>query len=127
MGFIKKYSPYLAAVSLLILFIASRYYNILSLPIFTDEAIYIRWSQIAKNDAAWRFISLTDGKQPMFVWIAMVLLKFIRDPLLAGRTVSVIAGFFSLIGIFFLTNEIFKNQKTAAIACLLYILFPFSL
>ena len=63
------------------------------LPIFTDEAIYLRWAQIALNDAAWRFISLTDGKQPMFVWAAMVLMKFIHDPLVAGRLVSVATGF----------------------------------
>ena len=48
------------------------------LPIFTDEAIYIRWAQIALQDSSWRFISLTDGKQPMFIWAAMIFLKFLK-------------------------------------------------
>src|SRR5476649_1693273 len=111
MGFIKKHGALVASVSIIALFFITRLYHILSLPIFTDEAIYVRWSQIAANDASWRFISLTDGKQPMFVWIAMLLMKPIKDPLLAGRLVSVISGLLSTIGIFFLAKEIFKNNK----------------
>jgi 4-amino-4-deoxy-L-arabinose transferase-like glycosyltransferase len=112
---------------ILLLYFVTRLYNILTLPIFTDEAIYVRWSQIAAGDASFRFISLTDGKQPMLVWIAMLFLKFVHDPLLAGRLVSVLAGFFSLVGIFFLTKELFQKKAIAIIACLLYVLFPFSL
>src|SRR5256885_11558868 len=111
MDFLKKNAWVFLAFGIFTLFFFTRFYNLLSLPIFTDEAIYVRWAQIAKNDATWRFISLTDGKQPLYVWIAMVLMKFIHDPLLAGRTVSVIAGFFSMIGLFLLSNEILKNKK----------------
>lgn len=109
------------------LFFFTRVYQILSLPIFTDEAIYVRWSQIAKDDASWRFISLTDGKQPMFVWLAIVFMKFVSDPLLAGRMVSVFAGFFTMIGIFFLTKEAVKSTKIGLLAMLLYVFFPFAL
>ena len=69
---------------LFILYFATRLYNILDLQMFTDEAIYTRWSQIARFDANWRFISLTDGKQPSFVWINMVIMRLVDDPLLAG-------------------------------------------
>ena len=127
MSLLKKYPLYVGALLLIVLYFASRLYNILSLPIFTDEAIYIRWSQIALQDSNWRFISLTDGKQPMYVWFAMIFLKFVQDPLLAGRLVSVLAGFLTTIGIFFLTREIFKNLKIAFIASFLYIIFPFAL
>lgn len=127
MRFIKKNAFWFAAAGILLLYFFTRFYNILGLPIFTDEAIYVRWSQIAANDANWRFISLTDGKQPMYVWIAMLLMKVIEDPLLAGRAVSVIAGFFSTIGIFFLASEIFKNRKIGLLASFIYVLYPFSL
>ncbi len=127
MGFIKKHSAVLAALLIIALYFFTRLYNILGLPIFTDEAIYIRWSQIALQDASWRFISLTDGKQPMYVWIAMNLLRFIQDPLLAGRMVSVLSGLVTMIGIFFLTGEVFKNKKISLLSCLLYVLFPFAL
>lgn len=96
------------------------------LPIFTDEAIYVRWSQIALNDSSWRFISLTDGKQPLFTWVVMVFLKFIKDPLIAGRLVSVASGFFTMVGLFFLSYELFKNRAVAFLSSILYIFYPFA-
>lgn len=136
MEFIKKNRFALLIFFLLLsAYLFLRLYNLTSLPIFTDEAIYIRWSQIAGTDANWRFISLTDGKQPMYVWIAMVLLRLLKDPLFAGRLVSVIAGFFSMVGIFFLTLEIFKDsngkyfsaKKLAFLASFIYLIYPFAL
>ena len=126
MGFIKKYAPFLIAVGIIALFLFIRFYHLLGLPIFTDEAIYIRWSQIAKQDAAWRFISLTDGKQPMYVWIAMTIMRFVEDPLLAGRLVSVFAGFFSMVGLFFLGRELFKNKWVGVVSSFLYAIYPFA-
>ncbi|HVA96223.1 MAG TPA: glycosyltransferase family 39 protein [Candidatus Acidoferrales bacterium] len=126
-GFVKKYYLFFALAGIIILYFFTRLYHILSLPIFTDEAIYIHWSQVAANDASWRFISLTDGKQPMYVWIALLFLKVIHDPLLAGRLVSVLAGYLSLVGMFFLGREIFKNTKIGLLTSLLYVLYPFSL
>lgn len=108
-------------------YLFTRLANITAFPIFTDEAIYLRWAQIAGNDPNWLFISLTDGKQPLFVWLAMILMKVIEDPLLAGRLVSVIAGLFSMIGLFFLTNELFKSKKIGFLASFLYLLYPFAL
>src|SRR3989338_5499678 len=128
MDFFKRHRLKLfVLVVLALIYFASRFYSILSLPFFTDEAIYIRWAQIAKQDANWRFISLTDGKQPMFIWLMMISLRFIQDPLLAGRIVSVGAGFFTLIGMYFLGREIFKSNKIGLISSALYILFPMAL
>src|SRR3989338_5338177 len=128
MDFFKRYKfEILILFTLSLIYFTSRLYNILSLPIFTDEAIYIRWAQIAKQDANWRFISLTDGKQPMFIWLMMISLKFIEDLLLAGRTVSVGAGFMTLIGMYFLGREVFKSNKIGLISSALYILFPMAL
>jgi len=128
MTFIKKYkSELLFGLGIIILYLFSRLYNILDLPIFTDEAIYVRWSQIAKNDANWRFISLTDGKQPMLVWLTMISMRFIEDPLLAGRFVSVTAGFFTLIGLFFLGQELFKKRWIGILCSFLYLIYPMAL
>jgi 4-amino-4-deoxy-L-arabinose transferase-like glycosyltransferase len=124
---LKKHYILVALLGIIILYFFTRLYNILALPIFTDEAIYLHWSQTALHDASWRFISLTDGKQPMYVWIAMLFLKVISNPLLAGRLVSVFAGYLSLVGIFFLGREIFKNTKIGLLSALLYVLYPFSL
>lgn len=103
-----------------------RLVHLTDLPLFTDEAIYLRWAQIAGNDANWRFIALTDGKQPLLVWITMVVMKFITDPLLAGRLVSVFTGFGTMLGLFVLTQQLFKNKSMAFIVVVLYIAFPFA-
>ena len=127
MKYFKKYKIELLAFILLsVFYFFLRLYRLSYLPIFTDEAIYMRWSQIALHDSSWRFISLTDGKQPLFIWLTMIYMRFIKDPLLAGRLVSVSSGFFTMIGMFFLTYELFKNKKIAFICCLLYIFYPFA-
>jgi len=111
---------------LLVLYAITRTVNLTALPIFTDEAIYIRWSQIGSQDANWRFISLTDGKQPLFTWIMMVTLRLFQDPLVAGRMVSVGAGIFSLVGLGVLAQEIFGSKKISFLTGFLYIISPFS-
>ncbi|MBU1327457.1 glycosyltransferase family 39 protein [Patescibacteria group bacterium] len=116
-----------------IIFIAAyfitRVINLSGLPIFTDEAIYIRWSQIGSRDASWRFISLVDGKQPMFTWVMMVFLKLLPswDPLVVGRLVSVASGFLTMVGLWLLARELFRSRKIAWIAALLYVISPFTL
>lgn len=128
MKFFTKHKIYwLLGGGIILLYLITRLYNLGSLPVFTDEAIYIRWAQIAHDDTMWRFISLTDGKQPSFIWIAMVMLSVIQDPLLAGRLVSVIAGFFTMIGMFLLGRELFKNTTIGLLSGLLYVLYPFAL
>jgi 4-amino-4-deoxy-L-arabinose transferase-like glycosyltransferase len=128
MNFFRRHKLEIIILAVLsLIYFVSRFYNILSLPIFTDEAIYIRWAQIAKQDANWRFISLTDGKQPMFIWLMMVALRFIQDPLLAGRMVSVGAGFATMFGLYFLGKEIFKSSKIGLVSSALYVIFPMAL
>ncbi|OGH04054.1 MAG: hypothetical protein A2W22_00310 [Candidatus Levybacteria bacterium RBG_16_35_11] len=127
MGFIRKNKLQI----LLFLLVAALYFlvrlpNLLVMPIFTDEAIYTRWAQIALNDSSWRFISLTDGKQPLFVWFAMVFMKVINDPLVAARLVSVISGLFTMFGLWFLSFELFKDKRIAHLTSIIYVFFPFA-
>lgn len=106
----------------------TRLTNLTALPIFTDEAIYIRWSQIGMRDAAWRFISLSDGKQPMFTWVMMILLKVFEgmDPLFIGRLTSVFAGAGTLVGLWLVSYELFKDKRVAWMTGVIYVLLPFS-
>ncbi|KKU87267.1 MAG: Glycosyl transferase family 39, partial [Candidatus Gottesmanbacteria bacterium GW2011_GWA2_47_9] len=112
---------------LLGLYLLTRLTNLTQLPVFTDEAIYIRWAQIGSQDANWRFISLTDGKQPLFTWLAMITVRIFPDPLLAGRIVSVFAGLGTLVGIWLLAKEVFQKPRIAFFASVLYVLSPFAL
>jgi len=127
MVFIKKHILEITlSVAIIVLYFSLRLIHLSSLPIFTDEAIYLRWAQIALRDSNWRFISLTDGKQPMFMWATMIMMKFIHDPIIAGRLVSVGSGFFTMIGLWFLTFELFKNKQISFLTTVLYVAFPFT-
>src|SRR6185436_7623182 len=128
MQLLQKYVKEMSiGVGLFAAYLFLRLTQIMSLPLFTDEAIYTRWSQIAKQDASWRFISLTDGKQPMFVWWDMIFMRFAHDPLLAGRLVSVVCGLLTMVGLFLLGREIFKNKWVGILSAGLYVLYPFAL
>ena len=112
---------------LLVLYLGTRLTNLTKLPIFTDEAIYIRWSQIGSRDANWRFISLVDGKQPLFTWLMMAEMRLIKDPLLAGRLVSAGAGLLTMTGIWCLAYGLFRNRRISFLSSLIYLVSPFSL
>ncbi len=104
----------------------TRVINLTNIPIFTDEAIYIRWGQIGLADPAHRYISLTDGKQPLLTWLMYPFLHFFGDPLFAARLVSVCAGVASCIGMYMVGKELF-GRRTGIAAALLYIITPFTL
>ena len=112
---------------IIILFLFTRLINLDKFPIFCDEGIYIRWAKVAWKDASWRFISLTDGKQPLQTWGTIPFLKlFPENALLAGRLFGVIGGLISLIGVFSLSFYLF-GKKTAFITSFLYLITPYFL
>lgn len=114
-------------ISLVALFFLTRIIFLDKLPIFSDEGIYIRWARIAWHDASWRFISLTDGRQPLQTWGTIPFLKLFPENLLfGGRMFSVATGFISLTGLFSLLFYLF-GKKTAFWGAFLYIFTPFFL
>lgn len=122
-----KLRDFLIIFGIIALFFFTRTVNLHNFPIFSDEGIYIRWAKTAKQDPAWRFISLTDGRQPLQTWVTMVTLKaFPEDALVAGRLFAVIAGFAGLTGLFTLLFYLF-GKKAAYIGAFLYIFTPYFL
>lgn len=146
----------------IILFLASRLFNLTILPIFTDEAIYIRWSEIAwhanfshslidpnqnptqakitqipltnlyLNNIAFNnarndlFVPLSDGKQPLFMWTAILPMLLTSDHLWAGRLPSVVSGLAAFVGLWLLSYQLFKNKKLAYITSFVYLVLPFT-
>lgn len=115
----------LGFLGILLLAFGIRVYNLTLLPVFVDEAIYIRWSQIMSNEATLRFLPVSDGKQPLFMWILMFIVKQITDPLFAGRILSVASGMGTLVGVSILGYIFTKSKKVALIAGLIYAINPF--
>lgn len=140
----KFWSGFLFAAIITIFYFLTRFQNITAIPVFGDEAIYVRWSQIIKSVETLRFIPVTDGKQPLYMWVLAGLLKFISDPLVAGRTLSIFAGFGTMISLFFasvfianysskstdiksfLQESIEKNYGLGLLSSLIYSLLPFA-
>lgn len=112
---------------IILLALLLRLYNLTYLPIFADEAIYVRWAQIMQAESTLRFLPLSDGKQPLFMWSMIPFLKIFNDPLYAGRFLSVLTGLFTLGGIFFASYFVFKSKKVALLASLIYAISPFSI
>jgi 4-amino-4-deoxy-L-arabinose transferase-like glycosyltransferase len=117
----------IALVGILGIYLITRLFALNNFPIFVDEGIYIHWAKIARADASWRFISLTDGKQPLHTWGIIPFLKlFPNDALLAGRLFSVCSGLVALGGMFFLLYYLF-GKKAAILGVFIYVLTPFFL
>ncbi len=129
---------------LIFIYFFSRLSNLTSIPVFCDEAIYIRWAQIIQSEETLRFIPQTDGKQPLFMWLNAITLKLFSDPLVAGRIISVFSGFgiailSSFIAIIivsfqdkekkplvYLKNNLNKHAFLFLFVFLVYCLVPFS-
>lgn len=107
-----------------IIYFSVRLPNLTYQPVFADEAIYIRWAQIMKSEPTLRFLPLSDGKTPLFMWVMMPTFKLIADPLLAGRTLALVTGFATLLGVFTL-GLIFFNKRAALFGAFLIAITPY--
>jgi len=123
----RKLRPHLPLlISLILITFGIRIINLLIWPIFADEAIYIRWAQVMRAEPTLRFLPLTDGKQPLFMWLIIPFLKIISDPLYAGRLVSTLAGTSSVVGLYIFTYLITHRRFTSFITGLLYATMPYA-
>lgn len=83
------------------------------LPVFADEAIYIRWAQLIQDDVGrYAFFSMADGKPPLFMWALSIVLKFFSDPLLGGRLLSLLIGLLSV----FMMRRLIREFTTNVVA-----------
>ena len=114
----------LILLGLILLFFVLRLPNLTLQPIFADEAIYIRWAQVMKAEPTLRFLPLSDGKTPLFMWALMPVFKVFADPLFAGRFLSVISGFGTLLGVFLL-GRTFLGKPAGFWGAFLIVVTPF--
>ena len=121
----KDSKPLFITLLLVFGYFLTRIVNLTVIPVFCDEAIYIRWAQIMRAVQSLRFIPLSDGKQPLFMWLVIPFLKIFSDPLAAGRMVSVLAGFGTMIGVGVLSYSLFKKKEISLFAIILYLISPF--
>lgn len=104
-------------------YIFIRFFKILALPVFNDEAIYLHWGFKEVNTKGLLFYSLYDGKPPFLMWLFGLSNKLIADPLLAGRIISILAGMATLFGIYKICEKYF-DKNTAIYASIFYLINP---
>ncbi len=100
--------------------------NLNAIPVFADESIYIRWSQVMKSESTLRFLPLSDGKQPLYMWTVMPFLKLISDPLIAARIVSGFCGIVTTIGVGLAAWLLFKNRRVAFLSAAIWSVLPYA-
>lgn len=105
-------------------FLVFRAFNLLSLPIYLDEAIYINWAYMFKEDPGFAYLSMQDGKTPLYFWLVSVVAQWINNPLVAGRLVSTLAGLGTALSTWFLARNFF-GRKIAAVTFLFYTITPY--
>ncbi|MBI5426932.1 MAG: glycosyltransferase family 39 protein [Nitrospinae bacterium] len=120
-----KQNTWIHAAVLAVMYVLTRCVDLLSLPMFNDEAIYIRWATLVREDPTRLFISSIDGKSPLFTWFNALTLGLFDDVLLSGRAVSVLAGAFAVAGIY-LVGKTLYSPSAGFSASAMYLLFPFS-
>ena len=108
------------------LFLFFRLRAITNLPVFADEAIYVRWAQVMRAESTLRFLPLSDGKQPLYMWMLILFFKFISDPLVAGRLLSVFSGLGTIVGMGIVSWYLFRSKKVVLITTLLWAVSPYS-
>lgn len=72
-------------------------FNLLGQPLYLDEGLYIFWASLFSNDPNFAYVSMQDGKTPLFIWLTSYLNPFFNSYLYTGRLISVAASAITLI------------------------------
>ncbi len=116
----------LVVLALALVYLVTHLSGLTKLPIFADEAIYIRWSQLIISDAQqYFFFPINDGKTPLFIWMLVPFVKTLIDPLWAGRLLSIIGGLIQVGLIALLLRELGVKRVGMFVGSLIVIFAPF--
>jgi hypothetical protein len=100
--------------------------SLTSLPIFADEAIYIRWTQLIIDDwQQYLFFPLNDGKTPLQFWL-MIPWQFLPiDQLASARLFSVFVGFLQIISMVWVVSLFGGKFKSKLLVAAFTAFLPF--
>lgn len=116
----------LAIVIFVSLYLVTRIVALDALPVFADEAIYIRWAQLIIDDwQRYAFFPLNDGKTPLFIWTLVPFQFLFSDQLVAARFVSALFGLLQLFLLGAIIKLISHSKYLYYIGMLLVIILPF--
>ncbi len=122
----KKWWPLIITFLLVGFYVVSHLLRLTSLPVFADEAIYIRWTQLMIDDfGRYAMFPLNDGKTPLQMWLMIPFQFVFSDQLFAGRFLSVVIGLAQLGATAYLLSSLGGRRKTVWLAMLMTTVLPF--
>ncbi len=101
-------------------------FQLTRLPVFADEAIYIRWSQLIIDDwQRYLFFPLNDGKTPLFMWLMVPGQLWGHDALFAARFVSLVSALVLVYLVGKIVREMSGSKRASLISQALMVMLPF--
>ncbi len=79
-----------------------------------------------RAESTLRFLPLSDGKQPLYMWATIPFLKVISDPLVAARTLSGLIGLITVVGVGVGYYLLFRSLRGSLITSLVWSVLPYS-
>ena len=122
----KKIKPWFIPILVIVFYLITHLYRLTLLPVFADEAIYIRWTQLIIDDwQQYLFFPMNDGKTPLLMWLMVPFQFLFSDQLFASRFVAVIIGLGQILSLGYLTKLLGGKTKTTWMAMILGSILPF--
>lgn len=99
--------------------------NLLGFPLYLDEGIYISWAHLFSQDPSFAYVSMQDGKTPLFMWLTAYLNNFTHLSIISGRLVSVLAGGITAFAWTCIAFNLF-GKKAAIASGIIFLITPYS-
>ena len=125
-AFLFQHQKVFIPLGVLTFYLVIRLFRLTALPVFADEAIYLRWAQLIRhNPQQYLYFALNDGKPPLFIWSLAGILNLGLDPLWAARLISVVVGAFQLIISDQIIRKLGGNWQARIAQLLILLITPF--
>src|SRR5690606_21409808 len=100
--------------------------TLVSLPVFADEAIYIRWTQLIMDDwQQYLFFPLNDGKTPLQFWLMLPWQYLPLNQLASARLFVVAVGLIQVAVMGWLAHLFGGKKQAVIVAMILSAFLPF--
>lgn len=119
-----SYKTFLILLSALFALFILRSINLLALPLYLDEGIYLFWARLFQQSSSFAYVSMQDGKTPLFFWFISFLQPYVGDLLLAGRLISVFFGTITALS-WFIIGKLTLDKKTNLWLMILFFVTPY--
>lgn len=120
----KKFS--LVCFVIIVFYFISHLMGLVSLPVFADESIYIRWAQLIMDEPLrYLLFPLNDGKTPLFIWSLIPFQYLFADQLFAARFVSVLVGLGQVLVMGWLIKLLGGKKRTQYLGMFFTTILPF--